>query len=82
MAVECVLYRCTFQCLCGHTLVLRSDDPLKMNGMSVTCPGCQLPLGRLETKAVPVGYTLRLKAHHCLLRKLRAAHRDPTRRPS
>jgi len=82
MAVERVIYRCTFQCLCGHTLVLRTDDPLDMNGMSVTCPGCLLRLGSLVTKPVPIGYSLRLKPHHCLLRQLRAQRRDPTWRPS
>ena len=82
MSVECVLYRCTFRCLCGHTLVIRVDDPLQMNGMTVVCPGCDMPLGRIVTKSVPIGYTLRLKPHHCLLSALRAYHSDPTRRPS
>ena len=82
MSAECVLYRCTFQCLCGHTLVLRTDDPLRMNGMNVTCPGCGLPLGRILTQSVPVGYNLRLKPHHCLLQELRSHHHDPSHRPS
>ena len=82
MPAECVLYRCTFRCLCGHTLVLRADDPLEMNGMRVTCPGCDMPLGRIMTESVPIGYTLRLKPHHCLLRAIRACHRNPTRRAS
>lgn len=82
MSAESVLYRCTFRCLCGHTLVLRADDPLRMDGMSVTCPGCGLPLGRIATKAVPFGYSLRLKPHHCLLRELRSHRRDPSWRPS